>query len=204
MKDLIPLGTGNSRFMKSGISPNTTYQQLLAMLINGTFPFDFNGINPEGISQMGSAYSVANVLPEDVCSALGIPTTSEPKDAFAQLQANIGAITNIIVASRVGTGASNDFTIIFPEKPKYVFFFGAQDDNSSFTTIAFIAGMDMVGANTAFDLYFLSYDGESRSYESLKWRMSGTNTALDISRPSGKGGNYLNSAGDTYYYIYIV
>lgn len=30
----------------------------------------------------GSAYNKANVLPDDVCDMLGIPTTSEPKDAF--------------------------------------------------------------------------------------------------------------------------
>ena len=30
----------------------------------------------------GSAYSKANVLPDDLCNGLGIPTTSEPKDAF--------------------------------------------------------------------------------------------------------------------------
>ena len=82
MKDLIPLGTGNSRFLKSAIPEDITFAQLVQLLRSGAFPFDFNGINPAGISQMGSAYSVANVLPEDVCAALDIPTTSEPKDAF--------------------------------------------------------------------------------------------------------------------------
>lgn len=33
-------------------------------------------------NQQGSAYNKANVLPDEVCNALGIATTSEPKDAF--------------------------------------------------------------------------------------------------------------------------
>ena len=36
--------------------------------------------------QQGSAYNKANVLPDDVCNALGIATTSEPKDAFLGLK----------------------------------------------------------------------------------------------------------------------
>lgn len=34
----------------------------------------------------GSAYNKANVLPDDVCSILGLPTTAEPKDAFLRLR----------------------------------------------------------------------------------------------------------------------
>lgn len=34
----------------------------------------------------GSLYSRANVLPDSVCALLDIPTTSEPKDAFAALR----------------------------------------------------------------------------------------------------------------------
>lgn len=86
MNDLIPLGTGNSRFLKSSIPENITFAQLVQLLRGGTFPVDFNGLNPEGISQMGSAYSKGNVLPDDVCAMLGISTESEPKDAFSLLQ----------------------------------------------------------------------------------------------------------------------
>lgn len=32
----------------------------------------------------GSAYNKSNVLPDDVCASLGIPTTAEPKEAFLQ------------------------------------------------------------------------------------------------------------------------
>lgn len=34
----------------------------------------------------GSAYNKANVLPDDLCAMLGLPTTAEPKDAFLRLR----------------------------------------------------------------------------------------------------------------------
>lgn len=37
----------------------------------------------------GSLYNRANVLPDSVCALLDIPTTSEPKDAFAALRQKV-------------------------------------------------------------------------------------------------------------------
>ena len=82
MKDLVPKGTGNSRLLRSSIPANITFAEMVTMLRNGTFPVDFAGLNSAGVAVVGSAYSKANVLPDDVCSGLGIPTTAEPKDAF--------------------------------------------------------------------------------------------------------------------------
>ena len=145
MKDLTPLGTGNSRFMKSGISPNTTYQQLLTMLINGTFPFDFNGINPAGISQMGSAYSVANVLPEDVCTELDIPTTSEPKDAFNRLSPSI-SIQKYWWRRRTYTPSVVDATIsnAYNSYRYFAAIDGASDDS---ITVKYSTSCDIVEGN---------------------------------------------------------
>lgn len=201
MNDLIPLGTGNSRFMKSGISPNTTYQQLLTMLINGTFPFDFNGINPAGVSQMGSAYSVANVLPADICAALNIPNTSEPKDAFLQLQVNIETITNIIVASRVGTGKDSSFSVTFPQKPKYVFWLGAVGSGGFRQWLgAFMPGVDIVG--TTRTRFYFSSGRYEWNYNYSSWNSAGT--SLSFSSPDGSSGGYFNASGTTYYYAYIL
>lgn len=86
MKDMVPKGTGNSRFLRSSIPENITHEELVALLRSGKFPVDFAGLNLEGIATQGSAYNKANVLPDSVCKMLGIPTTSEPKDAFQTLQ----------------------------------------------------------------------------------------------------------------------
>ena len=85
MKDMIPKGTGNSRFLRSSIAADITHEELVALLRSGKFPVDFAGLNSAGIQVQGSAYNKGNVLPDSVCSALGIPTTSEPKDAFLSL-----------------------------------------------------------------------------------------------------------------------
>lgn len=83
MKDLVPKGTGNSRFLRSSIPSNITHEELVALLRAGTFPVDFAGLNSAGVAVVGSAYNKANVLPDDVCTRLGLSTTdSEPKDAF--------------------------------------------------------------------------------------------------------------------------
>lgn len=114
MNDLIPLGTGNSRFLKSSIPENITFAQLVQLLRGGTFPVDFNGLNPEGISQMGSVYSKGNVLPDDVCAMLGISTESEPKDAFSRLSGANNALR--FLAKYVAAG---NYQWICPKTAKY-------------------------------------------------------------------------------------
>lgn len=87
MQDLEIKGTGNSRFLKSSVPATTTWEDFLTMLRAGNLPIDLTGLNSAGIiTQNPSAYNKANVLPDDVCSALGIdPQTSEPKDAFLSI-----------------------------------------------------------------------------------------------------------------------
>lgn len=93
MKDMVTNGTGNSRYLKTSLASGTTWESALAMLREGTFPIDLNGLNKGGITQLGSAYSKANVLPDDTCEALGLdPETAEPKDAFEPLLDPIGNI----------------------------------------------------------------------------------------------------------------
>lgn len=88
MRDIVPKGTGNSRSLKSAIPAGTTWEQALAMLRDGTFPVDLTGLRAEGILDNNpSAYNKANVLPDEVCDALGIDSeASEPKDAFLGLR----------------------------------------------------------------------------------------------------------------------
>jgi hypothetical protein len=54
--------TGNSRYLKSAITEETTWEQFLAMLIAGTLPIDLNGINPAGWQQLATALSKATLL----------------------------------------------------------------------------------------------------------------------------------------------
>lgn len=94
MKDLVTNGNGDSRFLKSAIPDGTTWEEALALFRSGQFPIDLNGLNLSGISQQGSAYSKANVLPDAICTLLGIDSSSsEPKDAFNALIQKSNTVT---------------------------------------------------------------------------------------------------------------
>lgn len=108
MKDMVPKGTGNSRFLRSSIAADITHEELVALLRSGKFPVDFAGLNSAGIQVQGSAYNKGNVLPDSVCSALGIVTTSEPKDAFLKLKSTINSeksdiLSRFVVGTYTGT-----------------------------------------------------------------------------------------------------
>lgn len=91
MKDFVSLGNGDSRYLKSNIPSNTTLAQLITMLRNGTFPFDFNGINPAGIAQIGTGLNKENLLNDDTAAMLGFSESDDPtvNDAFQRTDRRI-------------------------------------------------------------------------------------------------------------------
>lgn len=91
MKDFTPKGTGDSRYLKSAIPANTTWEQMRTLLRNGTFPFDFNGVNPAGISEMGMVLNKENLLNDDTADLLGFKSEDDPtvNDAFRQVDRRI-------------------------------------------------------------------------------------------------------------------
>ena len=70
MQDMIIAGTGNSRYLKSSIDADITLSELVSMLRAGTFPFDFNGINPAGITQEGTPLNTATLLSDDTAEKI--------------------------------------------------------------------------------------------------------------------------------------
>lgn len=70
-----------------------TYEDFLQAMIAGTFPVDFNGINKDGWTQLGTPLNKANLLSDTVISTLGLSTgaNSTPNDAFNVL-ANVGNV----------------------------------------------------------------------------------------------------------------
>lgn len=96
MQDAIMKGNGNSRYLKTveeALSLYPTYEDFLQAMIAGTFPVDFNGINKDGWTQLGTPLNKANLLSDTVISTLGLSTgaNSTPNDAFNVL-ANIGNV----------------------------------------------------------------------------------------------------------------
>lgn len=99
-------------------------------------------------SVQGSAYNKANVLPDEVCAALGIDTSAEPKDAFNAIADIFNSIENTIenifvFGSYTGndnfnTGTSRKISLGF--KPRAVFIIAGNRaivDKSGFIYSAF-------------------------------------------------------------------
>ena len=94
MQDMIPMGTGNSRYMKSSIPTGTTWEQALAMLRAGTFPFDLNCLNSAGIAQQGTPLNVQTLLQDTTAQALEL-AQSDPTvdDAFQKIASGLKRAT---------------------------------------------------------------------------------------------------------------
>lgn len=91
MKDFVSLGNGDSRYMKSAISADATWEQFRDMLRNGTFAFDLNGINPAGIAEQGTSLSKDNLLSDETAEMLGFQPDDDPtvNDAFQRTDKRI-------------------------------------------------------------------------------------------------------------------
>ena len=86
MQDFVPLGTGNSRSLKSAVPAGTTWEQALAMLRNGTFPIDIGAVNDSGVAQKGTPLHRATLLSAETEALYpGLPENPVPDDVFALL-----------------------------------------------------------------------------------------------------------------------
>lgn len=85
MNDMITKGTGNSRFLKSSIAADITFQDFVDMLRAGALPIDLNGLNNAGINQQGTPLNTATLLPNATAQKFGLPNTAYPKDALDAL-----------------------------------------------------------------------------------------------------------------------
>lgn len=120
MKDLVPLGNGNSRFLKSSISSDITFTQMVEMLRNGTFPIDFNGINPSGIAQDGTPINKSTMLTDETEEAIwGNAQDRTVDDALSAVNYQIG---DTLTTARTDLGDSwllcNGATISVNDYPK--------------------------------------------------------------------------------------
>ena len=90
MKNMQIAGTGNSRFLKSALTAATTWEEARSMLIAGTFPIDFNGLNDAGVVEKGTPYDVSSVLKDATTYLYGKDPTAVPDDIFALIPGLLG------------------------------------------------------------------------------------------------------------------
>ena len=131
MKDFIPKGTGNSRFLRSISNFKTlypTYDDFVNAMVAGTLPVDFNGINEAGVQQVGTALNKANLLTDEVAQKMGLAMADpRPIDMFGVL-ADAG---NIHVWAFVDSSGNKDFHVSVNRN-------AYQEGTSGGTTIAYL------------------------------------------------------------------
>ena len=227
MENLVPLGTGNSRLMKSNIPASTTLAQLIQMLNNGTFPYDIGPLNSAGISQQGTPLNKATLF-SDQTMAKYPSGIEDPNDAFEKLanatlyQAYKQSITDIngntlltlpatqiYTGSYTGTGtygSSNPNTLTFPFEPKLVIVTGRTNTTSDYQSMGiFVQGAQWTfgaGAGTALNTTVSRGNNGANQItwngNTISWYTLCTATTANY-RPAAQ----LNSSGRTYYYIAI-
>ena len=101
MIDSVIAGTGNSRYLRTSLAADTTWEDALTMLRAGTFPIDLAGINAAGFTTVGTALTSATLLKAAVCTALGLNADATPSDAW---EAIISLINTKADADDVVTG----------------------------------------------------------------------------------------------------
>lgn len=104
MQNLVHLGTGNSRLMKSNIPAGTTWEQALAMLRGGTFPYDIGGLNQAGISQAGTPLNKDTLLKDATAALYGLGSDAVPDDVFSMLPEYFEPVGTIKTTVRTDLG----------------------------------------------------------------------------------------------------
>ena len=137
MENLVPLGTGNSRLMKSNISSNTTLAQLIQMWNNGTFPYDIGPLNSAGISQQGTPLNKDTLLKDTTAALYGLGSDATPDDVFNKIIELFLYVGNVIVGEYTGTGTAAK--IIFPKNPLFVIIGGMASPSTFSTTLDSLA-----------------------------------------------------------------
>ena len=177
MENLVPLGTGNSRLMKSNIPSNTTLAQLIQMWNNGTFPYDIGLLNSAGISQQGTPLNKDTLLKDATAALFGLGTDAVPDDVLAKISELIGGLETdiatrpqIATGSYVGTGtygSRNPTTLNFEFRPKLIFIYPSSG-YSTYGAGVFIIGKEAqsnyftwVSSNVGDGEFFISNNGVS-------------------------------------------
>lgn len=102
MKDFIAAGTGNSRYLKSALPDGTTWEQALEMLKSGTFPIDLNGINPAGVTQIGTPLNKATLLSDESAALFGLDENAVVDDVW-ELLSTANTLSTVMVTTEAGS-----------------------------------------------------------------------------------------------------
>ena len=112
MQDFVPLGTGNSRLMKSNIPAGTTWEQAIAMLNSGTFPYDTGQLNAAGISVEGTPLNKQTLLQDTTAQQFGLTGDATVDQVLQKIAGNIiGIIYSGTTEPSNSIGSDGDYYI---------------------------------------------------------------------------------------------
>jgi len=131
-------------------------------------------------TEEGDVLNKANLLPDTLCTILGIPITSVPKDALTALTTLANAKAQVATGSYTGTG-SGSVVINTTGIPKIVIIAGESFNVVPATPVIFINPATNVWAN-------------AQSYYT-KYACSWTASSLTIPTPSGQYPGYIDGSG---------
>lgn len=163
MRDMVIKGTGNSRFLKSVenfLDLFPTYEAFATAFASGVLPVDFNGINPDGVTQMGTPFAKSEILTDETASLYGMDETAVPDHIFKKIISGLN-MARIVNGSYVGTGdygANNKNELSFSIQPKLLIVSGNEK-------------MMITVYGTEFALLFRSATGTSSSVQinNVQW-----------------------------------
>lgn len=200
MQDFVPLGTGNSRSLKSALSAGTTWEQALEMLRNGTFPIDIGAVNDAGVYQKGTSLGKGTLLDDAVAALYGKDTTAVPNDILQILsKAAIldgdflkdvtGSISKSISNCTIWTtqyigssgSSSGSISLTFPKLPEIFFIV------STVQTRVVVCSPKLPGARNFFS---------DTTSESITPQVSGTTVTLSA--------RYVNLNSSNYYVVAFI
>lgn len=133
MQDFIPAGTGNSRYMKSSIPSSITFNELIELFRNGTFPFDLNGINPSGIAQQGTALNKENLLKDATAALYGLGSDAVPSDVF-QILSQAALYKTVTQTAQLGTLPEGSIIYLNENGTPVPFYVAKQDYEPDYNT----------------------------------------------------------------------
>lgn len=172
MTDGIIKGTGNSRYLKTVPNALTLYPDwptALQAMVDGTFPVDFNGINPNGWTTQGTKLSKANLLTDAVANALSLTGEKTPTQAFEKLRQLVSTVQSTadsklsiqtITYTGSGTETGNYKRISFGSRSS-LFMMVIMPTTLNRTSQTAITIIPLYDVPTTFNTYFVSSNGLS-------------------------------------------
>lgn len=210
MQDFVPLGTGNSRFLKSSIAEDATWEQARDLFRKGMFPTDIGPVNDAGVAQKGDSLGKTTLLKDATAALFGGDASMVPDEVL------------VILSKAVLSTSDGDIKLpsgdSVPGIPKLVY--GSYVGNGSWPARVYTSGLPYFlivcgtgGSNDDTQGSVLAVCRNAKSVRSMAGpstvgleinSINWTSSQVNWSNTSQNAARMLNISGKTYHYVYAV